>query len=113
MKRLSHLALTFVLAISLLAPAALAAESLDNFKKVNTYDTGTFTDVAADSWYAGSVKEAYELDLVKGSSATTFSPTQNLTISSTLALACRLHSIYHNGQADFQQGDPWYQVYVD
>ena len=108
--------LSLLMALALMAglmPAALAADNMDHFKKVNDYPAGKFTDVAASSWYAESVQKAYELDLVKGSSATTFSPTQNLTISSTLALACRLHSIYHNGQADFQQGDPWYQVYVD
>jgi len=112
-KKICSGALALVLSVSMLPGAALAAESLDNFQKVNTYAAGTFTDVAADSWYAGSVKDAYELDLVKGSSGNTFSPTQNLTISSTLALACRLHSIYHTGKADFQQGEPWYQVYVD
>ncbi|MEJ5965908.1 Ig-like domain-containing protein [Flavonifractor porci] len=112
-KKICAGALALVLSVSMLPGAALAAESLDNFQKVNTYTAGKFTDVAASSWYAESVQKAYELDLVKGSSGNTFSPTQNLTISSTLALACRLHSIYHTGKADFQQGEPWYQVYVD
>ena len=112
-KKILSAVLAGVLSLSLLPGAALAAESLDNFQRVNAYAAGTFTDVAADSWYAGSVKDAYELDLVKGSSATTFSPNQNITIGSALALACRLHSIYHTGKADFQQGEPWYQVYVD
>ena len=108
--------LSLLMALALMAglmPAALAAEGMDHFKTVNDYPAGKFTDVASDSWYAESVQKAYELDLVKGSSGSIFSPTQNLTISSTLALACRLHSIYHNGKADFVQGDPWYQVYVD
>ena len=112
-KKICAGALALALSVSLLPGAALAAESLDNFQRVNAYAAGTFTDVAADSWYAGSVKDAYELDLVKGSSATTFSPNQNITIGSALALSCRLHSIYHTGKADFQQGEPWYQVYVD
>ena len=112
-KKICAGALALALSVSMLPGAALAAESLDNFQKVNTYTAGTFTDVAADSWYAGNVKDAYELDLVKGSSATTFSPSQNITIGSALALSCRLHSIYHTGKADFQQGEPWYQVYVD
>lgn len=112
-KKICAGALALVLSVSLLPGAALAADSMDYFKKVNDYPAGKFTDVAASSWYAESVQRAYELDLVKGSSGNTFSPTQNLTISSTLALACRLHSIYHTGKADFVQGDPWYQVYVD
>ena len=108
--------LSLLMALALMAglmPAALAADNMDHFKKVNDYPAGKFTDVAASSWYAESVQKAYELDLVKGSSGNTFSPIQNLTISSTLALACRLHSIYHTGKAGFQQGEPWYQVYVD
>ena len=105
-KKICSGALALVLSVSMLSGAALAAESLDNFQKVNTYAAGTLTDVAADSWYAGSVKDAYELDLVKGSSGNTFSPTQNLTISSTLALSCLLHRIYYTGKADFQQCEP-------
>ena len=112
-KKICAGALALVMSVSMLPGVALAAESLDNFQRVNAYAAGTFTDVAADSWYADNVKDAYELDLVKGSSATTFSPTQNITIGSALALSCRLHSIYHTGKADFQQGEPWYQVYVD
>ena len=34
-------------------------------------------------------------------------------MGSAIALACRLHSIYNTGAANFVQGDPWYQVYVD
>ncbi|OUN08896.1 S-layer homology domain-containing protein [Flavonifractor sp. An91] len=111
-RKLLSLLMALALMVGLM-PAALAADNMDHFKKVNDYPAGKFTDVAASSWYAESVQKAYELDLVKGSSGNTFSPTQNLTISSTLALACRLHSIYHTGKADFQQGEPWYQVYVD
>ena len=56
---------------------------------------------------------AYELDLVKGVSDSRFNPSGNMTIAATVALACRLHSIYHTGTAEFVQGSPWYQVYVD
>ena len=92
-RKLLSLLMALALMVGLM-PAALAADNMDHFKKVNDYPAGKFTDVAASSWYAESVQKAYELDLVKGSSGNTFSPTQNLTISSTLALACRLHSIY-------------------
>lgn len=84
-----------------------------NFSQKNTYASGQFTDVPADSWYANMVKTAYELGLVKGSSDTTYNPNGNITIVETLALACRLHSIYTTGSGDFTQGTPWYQVYVD
>lgn len=90
-----------------------ASAGMGNFQKVNTYAPGTFTDVASGAWYANDVQTAYELGLVMGSSDTTFSPTNNINLASTLALACRIHSIYHTGSANFVQGSPWYQVYVD
>lgn len=101
------------LCLSLLPGAAFAAESMDNFKTGRTYADGQFTDVSPGSWYAGSVESAYELGLVSGTSQTTFDPNGSITVGSALALACRLHSIYYTGTADFVQGSPWYQVYVD
>ena len=113
-KRILSLFLALGLSVSLLTTGALAADDgLSNFKSVNTYTTGTFTDVPADTWYTSNVKTAYEMDLMKGTSGTAFSPDGNITVGSTIALACRLHSIYNTGAANFVQGDPWYQVYVD
>ena len=107
--------LGLLLALALLCgmvPGALAAD-MGNFQKVNSDFSGKFTDLAPGAWYEESVKTAYELGLVQGTSATTFSPDGSITVGSALALACRLHSIYQNGQASFDQGSPWYQVYVD
>lgn len=101
------------LCISLLPGAALAAESMDNFKAEREYPVGQFTDVQANSWYAGSVENAYKLGLVEGTSKTTFSPTDPITVGSTLALACRLYSTYYDDNASFTGGSPWYQPYVD
>lgn len=112
-KRALSAALAVVLCLSFLSTAALAAEGMDNFKKMEDYPKGKFTDVAAGSWYADSVQTAYELGLVKGSSDSAFSPEGSITVGSALALACRLHSIYATGGADFVQGTPWYAVYVD
>ena len=86
---------------------------LDNFQKINDYTQGQFTDVSRDSWYAGSVQAGYEYGLIKGNSATTFNPSGNMTLSEAITLAARLHSIYHTGKAEFIQGNPWFQVYVD
>ena len=89
--------LALVLALTLLPAAALAAApGLSNFTKVNTYVPGTFTDVSGE-WYAQNVQTAYELGLVLGTSDTTFSPDENISLAAALALACRLHSIYHTG----------------
>ena len=101
------------LCLSLLPTSAFAAESMDNFKTALDYPAGQFTDVVAGSWYAGSVETAYELGLVEGTSKTTFSPNDPITISSTLALACRLYSTYYGDNATFTGGTIWYQPYVD
>ncbi len=93
--------------------ASGGASGLDNFKKVNSYTDGLFTDVPAGSWYEDSVRTAYELDLVKGAAPGSFDPNGTMSVGAALALACRLHSIYHTGEAVFTQGSPWYQVYVD
>ena len=110
-KKLLSLFLAAVLACGL-APAALAA-GMSNFGSVRRYPTGKFTDVPASAWYAESVQTAYVLGLVEGVSDTAFNPEGSITIGSTVALAARLHSIYNTGSADFTQGSPWYQVYVD
>ncbi|MBQ3404251.1 MAG: S-layer homology domain-containing protein [Oscillospiraceae bacterium] len=113
MKKCISLFLALIMLFALM-PAALAVEpGLDNFRKINEYPSGQFTDVKDDAWYLESVKSAYEYGLVKGSSATTFNPEGNMTLAEALALADRLHSIYNTGAADFVQGEPWYQVYAD
>lgn len=56
---------------------------------------------------------AYMYGLINGVSQNAFSPDTNLKISEAIKLAACIHSIYHNGWADFSPGTPWYQVYVD
>ena len=94
-------------------PTQPGTAGLSNFKKSLSYTPGQFADVSENAWYAGGIQTAYELGLVNGTGADTFSPTGNITVASALALACRLHSIYKTGEGTFTQGDPWYQVYVD
>ena len=111
-KRILSLVLAGALCLGLSAPALAAG--LDNFGKVNTYTAGQFTDVPADAWFAPNVQAAYELDLMTGSSATTFNPNGNLTIAEALVLACRLHSTYvGDGETFAVNGGTWYQPYVD
>lgn len=115
MKRFLSLLLSLVLTLSLgsHAFAASVSPSLANFTKVNEYVSGQFSDFPADIWYAVNIKTAYELGLMKGSSASVFNPAGALTIAETVALACRIHSIYSANGAAFTQGSPWYQVYID
>ena len=110
-KRLISLALALVMVCTMI-PAAAAEETFDNFQKTNTY-AGQFSDVPTTEWYAEYVKTAYELALVKGVSDTSFNPNGKITLAESIALACRLHSIYMGDGAAFVQGNPWYQVYVD
>lgn len=101
--------------VSLLLPLdALAAGDISNFKKVKTYRTGQFTDVAAGAWYADDVKSAYELGLMTGSSDSLFDPEGTVTLAQAVTMAARLHCIYFNGSDNFQQsGAAWYSVYVN
>ena len=112
LRKILTLSLAAALALSAV-PALAAGAGLDNFCYSRDYPAGLFTDVGEDRWFAGSVAAAYELGLVSGASEITFEPDGSVTLAEALALACRLHSIYHTGAAGFTQGAPWYQVYVD
>lgn len=114
MKKRLSLFVAIVMILSIL-PVATSATSpgLSNFKKENTYSQGQFMDVFSADWFADEVATAYELGLVKGTSATTFSPLGKIKISEVITLASRLHSIYYDNDMKFVQGNPWYQVYVN
>jgi len=113
LKRFVSLLLVLTMLMTM-APAVFAAkDGLSNFEKNRDYMAGQFADVPDDAWYAESVKEAYEYGLVNGAGADSFNPAGNITIAETLALACRIYNIYHADGAAFEQGAPWYQVYVD
>ena len=111
-KRFVSLLVLCVLLAAIPLSASAAGVGMSNFRAINEYSDGMFADVSDSSWYAESVKAAYEYDLIKGSGAG-FNPTGNMTIAEAITLASRLHSIYQTGEADFVQGSVWYQVYVD
>ena len=106
------LAVTMLLGLApaVALPVKAADKSLDNFASNAVY-TG-FPDVSETEWYYASVKQAYELGLMNGSNGL-FDPNGGLTIVQSIVLAARIHSIYHTGEADFTNGDPWYRPYVD
>ena len=107
------LALVMVFAMVPAAVAAEPAEGLANFKKVNTYTEGQFTDVKSGQWYEANIKASYEMGLVLGKGDGSFGVSDSVTVATAITLAARIHSIYHTGSASFKQGSPWYQVYVD
>ena len=92
---------------------AAGTDGLDHFQPVAAYSDGLFTDLDAGGWYMENVKTAYELGLMKGVGSGSFSPDGTISLGETIALAARVHSIYETGEANFTQGSPWYQVYVD
>lgn len=108
------LAAASAIAMLLTIPGFAAnTDGLKNFQPINTYTSGTFRDVPASGWYAESVGAAYELGLMQGTGKGEFEPGMTITMAETVALAARIHSIYHTGAAEFAQGSPWYQVYLD
>ncbi len=95
------------------AAASSGSAGLHNFKASQSY-ANNFADVAQTDWYYENVKTAYNYGLMYGTCKHHFNINSNITLAETLALACRLHSIYHTGEDSFVQSGPtWYQVYVD
>ena len=99
------------------AAIQLFSTGMHNFVKVRTYIPGQFTDVNEDHWYGvnggGYVAAVYEYGIMQGTSESTFNPTGHMFLAEVITVAARLHSIYNTGGAQFIQGAPWYQVYVD
>lgn len=90
-------------------PAAFAA--LSNFIPERSY-AGQFTDVPASAWYYENVKTAYELGLVNGSSASTYSPDDNITVAEVQTLVARIHSTYY-GNTIAPVSGAWYTPYIE
>lgn len=88
---------------------------LDNFKTVNRYQVGQFTDVKASDWFADNVKSAYELGLMKGNSPSAFAPGDTITVAEAVTVAARVRDIYWGEETSFtaKAGAAWYQPYVD
>ena len=114
MRKALAIILVIIMIISLVPGAALAAEqgAMTNFTLSGRYKAGMFKDVASTAWYAEVVATAYDLGFMEGDDKG-FSPNGNVTIAQAVTMAARLHSIYATGKAEFEQGSPWYQVYVD
>lgn len=112
MKKLLSLILALSLVLGLSVSASAAANSMNNFKKTETYGN-QFTDVAASYWAAASIKTCYEYSLMQGYDADSFVPKGNLTVAQAIVMADRVHEIYTTGQSTLANGAPWYQPYVD
>ena len=114
-KRIFSFLLAAIMLVSLLPVTSLAAErgSLDNFKQVQTYTDGTFTDVKAADWFYKNIVSVYGLALMVGRGGGRFAPDDLMTVAEAMTIAARLHSIYYTGKAEFAKSELWYQVYAD
>jgi len=112
-KRCAALLLALLLSVGTALPVLSAEPGFLNFQhQVNTYTDGMFPDVP-EAWYTTYVAAVYELGLMKGDADGNFRPDGSVTLAETAALAARIHQTYYSGSAEFTQGEPWYQVYVD
>lgn len=113
MKKTLSLLLAFCLLLTLAVPA-FAADSMDNFQKVKTYENN-FSDVPADHWAKSSVAACYEYGLMNGADAATFNLAGNLSVAEALVMAAQVHQIYKTGATSVQPSaeGAWYQSFVD
>ena len=92
--------LVLALLAALLTPAAMA-------------DGLPFVDVSPGDWYYADVEMAYALGLINGKTETTFQPGENLTYAEAVKLAACMSQTYQNGYVALENGNPWYQTYVN
>ena len=83
----------------------------NHFTTVSEYKNNTFSDVALKDWFSSSVQSVYELGLMSGESEDKFNPNGSITVAQSIAIASRVHAIYHTGSQDVlnkYSGDKWY-----
>lgn len=110
MKKLCSIFLTAAVLAGLLSVPAYATPSaggLSAFADTAEYAPDTFTDVPADSWYAGGVRTVYQKGIMDGVGGGRFAPSQPMTWTQAVVIAARLDSTYHGiGLGQSQEG--WY-----
>ena len=100
MKKILSLVLALVMCLGLFTGFASAAEM-------------PFTDVQPADWFYNYVKNAYDMSLINGRSATKFEPNGYLTYAEAVKLAACMNERYQTGDVTLKNGKPWYQTYVD
>lgn len=85
---------------------------LDHFVRQAEFSDGVFTDVTPDKWSYSSIAACYEYGLMQGR-GDVFDRIGRLSVAEALAMADRVHQIYHEGKSSLTNGEPWYQPYVD
>ena len=104
MKRLLALALTLVMACSILPMGASA------------YGHHPFTDVSDDDWFADGVQYVYQNNLMNGTSATTFSPDSKFTRAMFVTILGRMEGVdpakYRGTPFSDVNGVAWAKPYI-
>ena len=99
MKRILSLLLVLVLVLGAVPMTALAANP--------------FVDVPRNQWYYADIDSAYQNGLINGKTATEYKPDDFLTYAEAVKLAAAMNQRYTTGSVTLQNGQPWYQTYVD
>ena len=80
-----------------------------------TIDGLPFTDVAQDAWYYSVAKECYETGLINGTSATTFSPMQEMTRAMVVTILWRMEGqpkVDFNNKFSDVSSKQWYATSI-
>ena len=74
-----------------------------------------FTDIKESDWFYKDVLAAYASGLITGTTATLFSPNDNMTYAQAVTLAARMHQFNADGKITLvnSEGSAWYNSYVD
>ena len=105
---LAALLLTALCVSAMAAPVGLA-----NFTRTQTY-SGQYADLSSSTpaWAYNAAVTCFETGLMQGTDGR-FNGGDSLNVAQALVMADRVHQIYHTGANTLQNGDPWYQTYVD
>ena len=72
-----------------------------------------FKDVSSDSQYYDAVAAVYELGLMDGKDKISFAPEGTLSYGEIASIAAKLHALKAGSAPIEEQGDVWYQAYID
>ena len=73
-----------------------------------------FQDVAANAWYYTAVDSARQTGIIAGTSVSSFSPDEHITLAQAVTFAARMHQYTQTGAVTLQNApDVWYRSYAE
>lgn len=72
-----------------------------------------FSDVTKNDWFYDDIKTVVGMGLINGKSNDRYAPNDNLTYAEAIKLAACMNQFYTEGAVTLENGNPWYQPYVD